>query len=177
MVVDRSVKIFGPPSLSPASRGPRRRGLRSQGDRQLGLLLALQLRHGRVDGTVPGPLHAQAGGQALNRVGKRSGPHPAPIHKHSRVGGHGRHRKPGLRRHRPVPVLSSQPLRAAESFTEPSSLLETEPPQLAIRRGLVSLPHESHSPTFHRGSVSRDAPGPGRPTRRQTSVRGVGWER
>jgi hypothetical protein len=82
-------------------------------------------------------LHAQAGGQALNRVGKRNGPHPAPIHKHSRVGGHGRHRKPGLRRHRPVPVLSSQPLRAAESFTEPSSLLQTEPPQLAIRRNLV----------------------------------------
>ena len=137
MVVGRPVKVFDPPSLSPASRGPRRRGLRSQGDRQLGLLLTLQLRHGRVDGTVPGPLHAQAGGRALNRVGKRSGPHPAPIYKHSRVGGHGRHRKPGLRRHRSVPVLSSQPLRAAESFTEPSSLLQTEPPQLAIRRSLV----------------------------------------
>ena len=60
MVVDRPVKVFGPPSLSPASRGPRRRGLRSQGDRQLGLLLALQRRHGRVDGTVPGPLHGRA---------------------------------------------------------------------------------------------------------------------
>ena len=139
MVVDRPVKVFGPPSLSPASRGPRRRGLRSQGDRQLGLLLALQLRHGRVDGTVPGPLHAQPSGRALDRVGKRSGPHPAPIHKHSRAGGHGRHRKPGLRRHRPVPVLSSQPLRAAESFTEPSSLLQTEPPQLAIHRSLYQL--------------------------------------